>query len=427
MKGEPRGCARVLLCLGVLLLSPAVRADGTLTGDWNGGRAALQQRGIDPVLGYGSEVAYNASGGDHSTARYTDQWVFGGGFDLQALFGLPAANARITLTDRNGRNLSDDAHLGTLQEVQEVYGRGQTLLLTQFWYRQSFAGGGADLKLGRMPAGEDFASFACDFENLSFCGSQPGDLYGNYWYNWPVSSWAARLKLQLGGDVDARLGIYQVDPAYVDTQWERHSGWKIENPGGTAGALIPLQLDWSPAFGAERLAGQYAAGLWYSTAPANDVLLDSGGQPAVLTGATPLVRHGSYGGYLDLQQALGGGVKGFLRAVQADRRTSTVDSQVTLGLVCTGFWRARPQDDAALALARSHVNGRVADGERLQDQLTPGTVAVQTSEYVGELYYSWHALPGLVLRPDLQYVLHPGGSSRNDDALVLGLKTQVAF
>jgi carbohydrate-selective porin OprB len=70
--------------------------------------------------------------------------------------------------------LSDDARLGTLQQVQEVFGRGQTLRLTQFWYDQKFIDGAIDWKIGRITFGEDFAAFSCDFQNLTLCGAQPG-------------------------------------------------------------------------------------------------------------------------------------------------------------------------------------------------------------------------------------------------------------
>ena len=71
--------------------------------------------------------------------------------------------------------MSDDAGLGTLQQVQEVFGRGQTLRLSQFWYDQKFIDGVVDWKTGRITFGEDFAAFSCDFQNLTLCGAQPAD------------------------------------------------------------------------------------------------------------------------------------------------------------------------------------------------------------------------------------------------------------
>ncbi len=61
---------------------------------------------------------------------------------------------QFTISDRNGRNLTNDVitdpRVGGISQVQEVYGRGQTWRLTQLWYRQKFFDGGLDIKLGRM-------------------------------------------------------------------------------------------------------------------------------------------------------------------------------------------------------------------------------------------------------------------------------------
>src|SRR5258708_5654491 len=95
-----------------------------LLGDWGGERTHLQQKGLDFQIGYVSETAYNAGGGSGQGTRYTDQWAFGATLDLQRLVGVHDARFQVTLTDRNGRNLTTDKNLGTLQQVQEVYGRG---------------------------------------------------------------------------------------------------------------------------------------------------------------------------------------------------------------------------------------------------------------------------------------------------------------
>lgn len=101
-----------------------------LFGDWDGARTRLLNAGVDFQFGYTSEIAGNATGGDRRQVAYTDQWTFGTTFDLTKLGVVPGGTVQVTWTDRNGSNLSDDAHLGTLQQVQEVFGRGQTLWLT---------------------------------------------------------------------------------------------------------------------------------------------------------------------------------------------------------------------------------------------------------------------------------------------------------
>jgi porin len=56
-----------------------------------------------------------------------------------------------------------------------------------------------------------------------------------------------------------------------------------------------------------------------------------------------------------------------------------------------------------------------------------GPVAVQTSEYPIEIYYSINATRWLIVRPNLQYIRHPGGTSENENVVVFGLKASVSF
>src|SRR5262249_33452215 len=119
-------------------------------GDWGGLRTDLYRRGVDFQLGYTLELGYNARGGDDHLLRHADQFNFGATFDLQKLAGWRGAKLQATITDRNGDNLSADANLGTLMQVQEIFGRGNIFRLTQLWYEQAFLDDRLDVKLGRM-------------------------------------------------------------------------------------------------------------------------------------------------------------------------------------------------------------------------------------------------------------------------------------
>ena len=80
-----------------------------------------------------------------------------------------------------------------------------------------------------------------------------------------------------------------------------------------------------------------------------------------------------------------------------------------------------------MAIGTSRVNGRVAAGERLIDEIRGGDVPVQRSEYVAETFYSIWLLPYLNLRPSVQYIVQPGGNSRQPDVLVVGVRTAIVF
>lgn len=406
-------------------------ANPYLLGEWGGQRKQLAEQGVAFNLGYTSELAHNFSGGTGRLTRYTDQWVFGTTLDLDKRWGWRGASFQFTMTDRNGRNLGADASIGNNMLIQEVYGRGQTWHLTQLWLEQKLFEKRVELKLGRLTVGEDFASFSCDFQNLTFCGAPPGNLVGNYWVNWPTSQWAARIKYHTAANAYLQLGAYQVNPKFVDDRYARHNGWKPNNPSGTTGALIPLEAGWEPGW--RGLPSSWKAGAWYDTSNSDDLYLDVNRSPRGLTGLAPLRRRGRFGAYVSLQQQVTGSADGrgatlFLNFTQADRNTARLDRQMALGVQYKGPFARRAQDAVGIALGATRNNRRFADFAGQNDVRTgQDTIAGSSYEYEGEMYYAWNPVPSVSLRPNLQYIRHPGGTSRNSDAFVIGLKSIIAF
>jgi porin len=406
--------------------------------DWDDLRELLREEGVDFRVSYVSETATNLQGGDQQLWRYTDQWTFWTTLDLDKLLGVPQAKFDIVVTDRNGRNLSTDADLQSLQQVQELYGRGQTWRWTEFSYDQSYLNGRLDWKTGRLSEGSDFASFSCEFMNLTFCGSQPGNVVGSYWYNWPVSQWGTRLKATFQGFGYVEVGAYAVNPSLLATR----NAMNLGNPPGTTGVLAPFEIGWLPSF--HGLAGSYKIGGWYSSATAPDVVENTEYVPLAIAGGEPLLRHGQYGGYLNFQQQLTApagadskrGLSAFVNATYADRRTSQLDNQIAVGVLYAGPIRSRPGDELGCAVGETHVNPRVASVERLQDALGYGAdvpgygyepVPVQTSEWAGEIFYNIHVKGWLDLRPNFQYVAQPGGVSRNVNDVIFGVRVAANF
>lgn len=430
-----RRSRRCLAAASLIVGSSAAQAYDLTTspylfGDWNGLRTDLSARGIDFNFGYGGEAAHNFSGGTDRLTRYTDQWVFGATLNLDKLWGWRGATLQATITDRNGRNLGADANIGNNMLIQEVYGRGQTWHLTQFWLNQSFLDERVQWKVGRLTVGEDFASFSCDFQNLTFCGSQPGNLVGSYWVNWPTSQWATRLKVRTSDETYAQVGVYQVNPNYVNDSYARHHGLSLDNPSGTTGALIPLEAGWLPKW--QGLPGSYKLGVWYNTSDGADLYQDVNGDARGITGLAPRERNGQYGIDINFEQQVTGNAGGrgasvFLNVSQADKNTAAQDHQIALGVQYKGAF-SRARDVIGFAVGATHNNGRYADYVRQQDQQQGTHTTVGDGyEYVTELYYSWSPVPSVFLRPNLQYIMHPGGTNNNSNAFVAGLKTGFTF
>ncbi|MCG8293453.1 carbohydrate porin [Pseudomonas entomophila] len=411
-----------------------------MLGDWGGTRSELLEKGYDFTLGYTGEMGSNLHGGySHDrAARYSDQFTFGVNMDLQKILGWQDTEFQLTVTERHGDNISNDRindpRVGGFTSAQEVWGRGETWRLTQMWIKQKYFDGALDVKFGRFGEGEDFNSFPCDFQNLAFCGSQVGNWVGGIWYNWPVSQWALRVRYNLNDELYAQVGVYEQNPSNL----ESNNGFKLSG-SGTQGAVMPVELVWSPRLNG--LKGEYRAGYYYSNAKAQDVLKDSNGTPAAISGAAYRSSSSKHGLWLGAQQQVTSlatdqsrGLSLFANATVHDKKTNAIDNYVQAGVVYKGPFDARAKDDIGFALARVHVNPGYRKNARLINQAnglddydSPGFLPVQDTEYSAELYYGIHLADWLTVRPNLQYIRHPGGVSHVDDALIGGLKIQSTF
>ena len=432
--------AAALVLSANAMAADAFSADSKwMTGDWGGERTKLIEQGIDIKADYVGEMGYNAHGGynNDKTGRYSDQFGLGVALDLQKLWGWDNTQAKIQLTNRNGQNISNDRigdpRAGTLSSSQEGYGRGHMVRLTQFWIQHQMFDNKLDVKLGYFGEGEDFNTFPCDFQNLSFCGSQVGN-YVNTWYNWPVSQAAIRVKYNITPELYAQIGAYNQNPS----QLEHGNGFKLSG-SGTKGTVIPVELVWSPKV--NNLPGEYRVGYYKSAADAPDVREDVNGGDAVLSGADFRTRSSKKGYWFVAQQQLtthnGDASRGLNIAANAtfhDTETNLVDNYQSLMLVYKGPFDARPKDDVGIGAARLHVNNDVKRNSELlnaangvSDYDNPLYTPIRETEYNFELNYGFHVTNWLTVRPNLQYVVQPGGVDKVDNALVAGLKIQSTF
>jgi porin len=420
------------ICLALLLAGGGASANDKafqpgLSGDWNGARNDLKDQGWQFQARGLFEGAVNPAGGRHEATTGAGELDFAVLGDLGKLIGDDGGSLETKITDRFGANLVTAAGLGTLMQVQEIWGRGEMWRLTQLSWSQDLFNKALNIEAGRINPGGDFDVFACNFQNLNFCGPPAGAIDGDYWFDSPVSQWGARAKMSLNEVSDAEVGLYQVNPANL-----RH-GFSFDFSGGK-GALIPFKAEWKPSLVAG-LPGDFQIGGWYATMAAADVFYDINRAPAVSSGLPALVDHGRSGLFLSARQQLAGeapakgapvgtngkGLTVFFNYTRSDRRTSRLDSQLGIGLIYKGALGSRPEDEIALAFGATHVNGRLAESALLQNEAGL-SIPVPHTEYVTELDYRAIMAPGVEFSPNLQYVADPGGIASRRDVLVLGLK-----
>ena len=128
------------------------------------------------------------------------------------------------------------------------------------------------------------------------------------------------------------------------------------------------------------------------------------------------------------------GLNTFFYATVHDKATNFIDNYQSLGFVFKGPFDARTKDDIGVGISRLHVNEAVRDQARLLNQVNgatdyddPAFLPIQSTEYNSEIYYGIYLTDWLTVRPNLQYVVHPGGTDHVDNALVAGIKLQTRF
>lgn len=409
-----------------------------MTGDWGGMRTQLLEKGVNIKMGYVGESASNLRGGyqpHRHVTRYSDQFSLGVDVDLEKWAGWEDTKFSFALSNRNGSELDEvtaDPRAKSFNATQEINGRGSVTRIGQLWLSKGWFDDKINLKAGRYAVSDEFAVEDCVFQNLAFCGSQPGN-YVDSIHNGPISQWAARLRYRFTDEVYAQIGAYNVNPSNLDND----NGLKV-HVQGTTGTLVPAELVWTPTL--NQLPGEYRVGYYHSTAEAPDVYKDINNQPAALTGADYRINSSRHGSWVVAKQQLtsvGGDTSRGLTVVASatfmDRASTPVDSYQKAALLYKGLFDSRPDDTLGFGVARIHGSSRfLRNAETANEQSgatfkDPGYVPEQHTMFVAELNYRVAVTGWLSVLPNLQYLKNPDGQREVDNTWVAGLQVQTQF
>ncbi len=419
--------------------------DRYVTGDWFGLRTLLHNWGIDFNLDYFSEMAGNVSGGkDHFSGypkgfgqswAYTDQALFGIDLNFEKMIGWEGGSFECYITKRSGDNLGQYTNPAPLQLIQEVYGRGQTWRITSFWFKQTFANDLLELKLGLMNMSQEFGGYyAFPFENLTFTAGTTGNVAGHSMFTWPVSQWGTDLQWNVTKSLSLRIGVFAFNNYWISSH--SNNFLRLDNPGGTSGAVLPFEIDWKPTL---HICGKDLPGLWVFTFWGNTNNQEtSGAAKSVLAGAPGFAPGskftGDFGYSASIWQQLTApdpnrpktGLSVFAGNTWVDPRSSFQDLQLFTGLYYWGPWSKRPYDSCGIATGYNRVSGNVRKAETQFIASHPGSgFGVQSNEFVEEIFYSFDVYHGANIQPDLQYIINPGGYRAAKNIVVFGIQLSV--
>ncbi|MGH7143541.1 MAG: carbohydrate porin [Planctomycetota bacterium] len=438
---------------------PATETATNLFGNLGGLRPWLANRGVSFNLTEIDELWSNLSGGTRRGGDFDGLTTLTVDLDADQAFHWPGATFHLSALQIHGRSITAD-DLATLYAVSNIEADGATRLW-ELWFQQSFAADRADLKLGLQSVDQEF--LVSEYSSL-FLGAQfgwpvvPSDaLYGGGPI-YPLASLGARLQLHPADPLCLLLGAFDDNPAGgpFDDDSALHgaedSGLRFNlNTGTLYIAELQFAINQPPAdadssaaagAGAAGLPGAYKLGVWYDTAGFPDQRFDTLGRSLADPASNGVARthRGDFSLYALADQTVWQAAAGprslavFARLMGAPADRNPVDWCADFGLNLKAPFAARPNDSLGLGCGLAHISPRAAaldrDTARFSGAFYPVRRLEQSFEFTYQCQAAW-----LLIQPDLQYVLRPGGglpdpihsTRRIGDEFILGARTVVTF
>ena len=418
------------------------------TGNWGGLRTAMWQRGVDWTFVYVGESFGNVSGGalGRRGGIYEGLWKMGVDVDLEKLLGWKGASFQLTSLYAHGESLTQK-YTGDLLTVSNIDDNDSVSLFT-LWFQQEFFANRVSFRLGQLAADEEFAisDYSALFLNATF--GWPAVISANALETpaYGMAGLGVRIRWEPAEGLFVQSGIFDGKVDSVDSQGnslnDNNIRWSLNDEDGVfAIGEIGIQF----GFGKEphRLAGTFKLGAWLHTAEHEDLrfddagfsLADDGSRTGNPVSGMPALHRNNVGVYVVLDQMLyrvegteDNGLGFFFRGGIAREKVSLISRYFDTGLHYKGLVRGRPEDILGLGFAFAYISDRLKDREKDDWELNrPEDFRPSSYEAVVELTYLAQVTPWLTLQPDLQYIIHPGGSAENDNAVVIGLRGTIRF
>ncbi len=414
-----------------LLTTPRV------SGDWSGVRPLIEDRGVSISGSYSAEVWGNTSGGLGTGTVYTGLLDFGVDVDLERAFGWEGASLSTTWLWLSGRDLSED-YVGNFLTVSNLAGFN-TLRMLELWFQQELWDGLVSIRAGQLDADTEFmlSDYAALFLNGTF--GWPAVAYMNLpegGPGYPMGTLGARFAAHPTEYLSILAAAFQGNVFAQDVN--RH-GFRYRLSAETGYTfLMETQWDWCQED--TGLPGALKIGGWAQSGKLADALSESTGS-------------GNYGFYGILDQMLfrepaeslppgsgksrptagksavetesghvsdqGLGFFAMLAFTDPDR--NFVSFSVDAGLTYRGLIPTREEDTLGVAFGYAQLSAG-AEGS-LSEEGTPPAGA----EMVLECTYQAKVTGWLVVQPDVQYIIQPGGTVSVPNAFVIGARATVTF
>lgn len=352
---------------------------------------------------YTGDIWHNQHGGLKTGSAYLDNLDVMLDVDTEKLLGWQGGRWFAYALYNNGASFSA-TKVGDAQVVSNIE-TVRALRLYEFWYEQSFHGGDESLRVGLYDLNSEF--YATDSSALFLNASHGiGPDFSQTGQGgpsiFPNTSLAARWQQNFASTFSGRIALLDAVPGEPD-----HPSRTVVRLRGDEGLLAAAELDFHP--------GSYRVGLGSWRYNRRQPRLDETGD-GISSGSYGFVEYAVVGEMLETAA-----VRGFLRFGKATDRVNRLSNFVGAGLSLRGASWGREGDEFGVAVARAE------NGTPYRDLLQADDVATDANETNIEMTYRFSVNERLHLQPDLQYIMNPDTDPSLKNALVLGIRFELAL
>ncbi|MGE4133261.1 MAG: carbohydrate porin [Bdellovibrionales bacterium] len=363
-----------------------------LLGDWGGAKSSMEKVGIKVGLAYKADTMSNMSGGLKRGTAYLGNVDLETEFDFEKLVG--AKGLTLVLYGLGNHGGTPSTYVGDSQVTSNIEAKSTFKLYEA--YLQQAMDDRFFILLGLRDLNADYYATETSgyFINSSFGISKSISQSGvNGPSIFPTTALALNFKYNSPNAFYFQSGIFNAqagDPA-------QPYGTQITN-ATHEGHLMIWETGWS------KDECKTAIGGWTYTK-------ESAAQDSSTDGP-----HRNYGYYLLFDHHLTKNLTAFVRWGIASPTVNQFEAAQEFGLGYKGLFPSRDEDFLGLGVARTQVSEAY---ERVN--------ASEVSETAIELTYQFHFPRGIMIQPDIQYVMNPSVTSTTKDATVGTLRFEVEF
>ena len=418
-----------------------------LLGDFGGERSKLENEGLIFAPSYTAETFGNPIGGVKQGAIYEGLLDLELTLDFKKMAGWDGSfHVSSYYPMGNGLTGSDTRELLMVSNI-DAY---DTLHLFELWYEQKAWDDKIALRVGQLAADSDFLISTTSANFLNSTYGWPAIVGSNTPApNYPYAAPGARLRIDPDQHWTFLSGVYAGNPApdrFGDPNPNRAPSDDFNNSGagfyvnGSQGLFCVNELwyNLNREDNAIGLPGTYKIGGWLHTDTFSNLRYDNHGVPLASPASDghPQAVDGNNGFYGVADQAVWQDksdpkqvreIDLFFRGGNALGDRSIFDYYLDGGATFNGLIPGRPSDLFGVATAYGHIGsgrqGFTADQNSFNGTNAPVPDFEQNIEvtYLAQMSQWW------TVQPDIQVIIHPGGSSAIPTAVVFGVRTVINF